>query len=145
ASWLSGGLPILVGAEFLSANGHIIANQINESAKNFAVPFVIPELNHHLMEGLLLPSAVTSRIRFVFFNSSLYHSENKKRFAITQQVLRRQQIKYMEYTINGSSRLEAALEILLFGSWLSFYLTVINEQNPTDIKWVDYFKAELKK
>lgn len=137
--------PFIVSADFLAANSHILANQINESAKNLAVPYLIPELNHHLMEGLALPLTVTGKVKFLFFSSEQYPALIRKRFAVTQKVLKKQKISFAEYSINGDSRMMAALEILLFGSWFSFYLAVLNKQKPAQIPWVDYFKAEMKK
>ena len=137
-------MPFVVAANFLSASAHILANQINESAKNFAVPFTIPELNHHLLESLSYPKAAGSQIKFLFFSSSLYPERIQKRFQVTEKILAKQKIDYLEYHIKGESRLMAALEILLLGSWLSFYLAALNGQNPAAIPWVDLFKSELR-
>ncbi|NCN07791.1 hypothetical protein GW933_03845 [Candidatus Falkowbacteria bacterium] len=138
-------LPILVSADFLTANIHILNNQINESAKNLAQYYSIPELNHHLLEGLKLPNLITSKIKFLFFNSNLYSDIIKKRFYVTEKVLKNQKIKFIDYSINSDSKLLTALEILLLGSWTSYYLTILNGQNPTAIPYVDFFKKELAK
>ncbi|MCH8049640.1 SIS domain-containing protein, partial [Patescibacteria group bacterium] len=47
---------MIVGAEHLVGNAHVLANQINESSKQFAMFTEMPELNHHLIEGLTYPS-----------------------------------------------------------------------------------------
>src|SRR3990167_3677107 len=47
--------PLIVAAEFLSCNAHVLANQLNENSKNFSHYFIISELNHHLLEGLSCP------------------------------------------------------------------------------------------
>jgi glucose/mannose-6-phosphate isomerase len=142
---LKGTFPILVGADFLSANTHILNNQINESAKNICAYYPIPELNHHLMEGLKLPTAVNKKMKFLFFNSNLYSERISKRFDITQKVLKKQKIEFIDYSISGDSKLLAALEVLLLGSWISYYMTILNDQNPVAIPHVDFFKKELGK
>lgn len=142
---LQGQLPILVAADFLTANIHILANQINESAKNITQYYAIPELNHHLLEGLKLPMPITSKIKFLFFNSNLYSDIIKKRFYVTEKVLKNQEIKFIDYSISSDSKLLTSLEVLLLGSWISYYLTILNKQNPIDIPWVDLFKKELGK
>jgi glucose/mannose-6-phosphate isomerase len=142
---LYGSMPIIVSAEFLSANGHVLNNQINESAKNLAAYFEIPELNHHLMEGLKLPTPLTNKIKFLFFGSNLYEERIAKRFNITQKVLKKQKIKFIDYEITGDSKLLAALEVLLLGSWVSYYMTILNKTNPVNIPYVDWFKKELVK
>lgn len=140
-----GRLPMLVTADFLAANGHILTNQIQESAKNLAFNHVIPELNHHLMEGLSFPEAVKAKIIFIFFNSSAYPKLIRARFLVTQKVLQKQGIEFIEYDIDGDDRLSASLEVLTFGGWLSFYLAVLNKKDPAQIPWVNFFKQELHK
>lgn len=142
---LQGRLPIMITAEFLVASGHILTNQINESAKNLAFNQVIPELNHHLMEGLDYPELIKEKSVFLFFNSNAYAESIRKRYLITQKVLKKQGIEFIEYDIVGSSRLLASLEVLSFGSWLSFYLAVLNKKDPAQIPWVNFFKKELQK
>ena len=136
---------IIVSAQFLAANGHILANQINESAKQLAHPYLLPELNHHLLDGLAFPRSVSKATKFVFLNSSNYENNIHKRTAITQKILSRQKISFVNHFSPASSRLAAALEILLFGSWVSYYLSEINGVDPTDVPWVKFLKAELKK
>lgn len=141
---LQGSLPVIVAAEFLSANSHILNNQINESAKNLAQTYLIPELNHYLMDGLALPESVISQLKFLFLSSHLYSPAINQRFLVTQRALKKKKIKFVDYAVQGKSKLLAGLEVLLSGSWLSFYLAVLNEQEPTATPWVDYFKKELK-
>lgn len=142
---LADNLPILIAADFLSANIHILANQINESAKNLAEYYTIPELNHHLLEGLKFPQAVTGKIKFLFFNSNLYSNKISRRFTVTQKILKQQKIKFIDYAICSNSSLLTALEVLLLGSWASYYLTILNKQNPVALPYVDLFKKELAK
>jgi len=136
---------IIVAAEFLAANAHILANQINESAKNLAHPHLIPELNHHLMEGLALPKSVSRQTMFLFLNSSSYTPLVYKRFAVTQKVLVKQKIKFANHFVISDNKLLAALETLVVGSWLSWHLCNLNHQDPTALPYVNYFKQELKK
>ncbi|MFA6027400.1 MAG: SIS domain-containing protein [Patescibacteria group bacterium] len=136
---------ILAASEFLLGNAHVMANQINENGKNFAAYFPIPELNHHLMEGLSNPKSNKNNLFFIFLNSSLYHSRVKKRYAITQKVLEKNSIKYFEQTENAKNKLLQSFSILQWGAFLSFYLAIANKIDPSPIPWVNYFKDALKK
>ncbi|MFA5029825.1 MAG: SIS domain-containing protein [Patescibacteria group bacterium] len=145
AIFLKGSVPLVVGSGFLAANAHILANQLNESAKVLAYPYLLPELNHHLLDGLMLPPASARQIKFLFFNSNQLHPRIQKRYKITQKILKKQKIEFMEYLLASDEKLASSLEILFFGSYLSFYLAVLNQQEPAAVPWVDYLKAELKK
>lgn len=132
--------PLIIASEHLTGNAHILANQWNENAKNMAAWFAIPELNHHLLEGLSGPPAVRNRLLAVLMTSDLYDERNQKRYDITRQVLDEQDIESISITLHGNTPLEQALDALLLGAYASFYQAVLNKINPSPIPWVDYFK-----
>ncbi len=138
-------IPIVMVAEHLEGVAHVFANQINENAKTFSEYRVIPELNHHLMEGLQFPESNTANLLWITIQSQLYRTVNQKRVSLTQQVLEKNHIEYKEYHLTSETKLQQAFELLLLGSYNSFYLAILNNQNPTPNPWVDWFKAELKK
>jgi len=145
AKKFKGFLPVIIAADFLMPNAHILTNQINESAKTLAIYNAIPELNHHLMEGLELPIEVIKKVKVLMLNSDLYPKEIKNRFAITKKVLEKKKIQFVEHKFSTKDKLLSSMEALSFGNWLSFYLSLINHKDPTLIPWVDYFKARLKR
>lgn len=145
AKKLKGRFPIIMAAEFLTPCGHILANQINESAKTLTVHNAIPELNHHLLEGLELPKEVIRKLKVIFLDSKLYPHKISNRFKVTKQVLEKKGIAFLTHSFDGPDKFTATLEALQFGSWFSFYLSQINHKDPTLIPWVDYFKARLTK
>lgn len=136
-------IPILIGSEFLVANTHTFANQINENGKNFAAYFVIPELNHHLMEGLKNPQFNKKFLIFVFLESDLYHSRVRIRHKITKKVIQKHGIKVVGYKSRAKTKIEQVFEILSLGGYVSFYLAMLYQIDPSFIPWVDYFKKEL--
>lgn len=142
---MSGRIPVVTVAEHLEGVGHVFANQINENSKNFSEFRIIPELNHHLMEGLQFPLSNQDTLLFFTLHSDLYLPGNSKRMKLTEQVLEQNKIEYRNHTLKSATRLEQAFEFLLLGTYTSFYLALLNNQNPTPNPWVDWFKAELKK
>lgn len=136
-------VPVIVAAEHLTGNAHIIANQINESAKQQCYFFTLPELNHHLLEGLKFPAAGRKHLSFVFLNSNNYHPRNRKRFKITKEVLVKQCVSCQEVNLRGS-KISQAFQALAFGGLLSFELAKLNKVDPNKIDWVNYFKEKMK-
>ena len=132
---------LVVGAEHLSGNTHILANQINENSKTISFYFLLPELNHYLMEGLKNPSL--KNLIFLFLVSNLYNGKIKIRLSLTEEVISKNNISFLEFKPKGETRLIQVLETLLFGSYFSFYLSIAHSQDPTPIPWVDYFKEKL--
>lgn len=145
AKQLYGQQVLIFGAEHLAPNAHILANQFNESAKQLAHPYAIPELNHHFLEGLTLPKTVAKNTTVLLLASPLYASRINKRVYITEKILDRMKIKHLTYTASATDKWLSALETLSVGSWISFYLAMANGVNPAKIPWVDRFKEELEK
>ena len=137
--------PILIAAEHLEGMSHVMANQINENAKNFSEYRTLPELNHHLLEGLKLPKNNCTHYAAVFIESKLYHQRNQKRFQITQQIVKKHHWPTYQIELKDNTKLNQVFQLLSFGSWVSFYLSLLNKVDPTKIPWVDYLKTELKK
>lgn len=136
--------PILVGAEHLAGNLHTLRNQINECAKLFSSYLILPDLNHYAMEGLVNPKTNKKNLMFLFFDSTLYHPRVQLRAKLTKQVINKNGIKVIAHALKGTTKLEQTLEMLQFGSWLSYYLGILNNVDPVKIPWVDWFKKELK-
>lgn len=138
-------IPVLVASNHLYGTAHTIKNQFNESAKTFSVLFDIPELNHHLMEGLKNPIRQKELLKFVFLSSNLYDEKIKKRFLVTQDVLERNLVEYLVYSPTSEKKLSQVFETLIFGSFTVYFLTKLYGIDPLEIPWVNYFKKQLAK
>jgi len=132
---------LYIGAEHLSGNIHIMRNQTNETAKQFAMYALIPELNHHLMEGLLYPEK--NKPYFVFFNSQHYSERIKKRFLLTDEVVKKNNASTVSISVGGESKIAEFMRMLAFGGYLTFYQAMDYGLDPAKIPWVDYFKEKL--
>lgn len=136
-------IPIIFTAEHLSGNGMILRNQFNETGKNFSAYFLIPDLNHHLMEGLEFPK--DAPLYFLFLTSPNYSPKIKKRMELTMEVVKKNNYPVHEFTTNGSTVYDDFLEALVYGSFLTLYMGLNYERNPATNPWVDWFKEELIK
>jgi len=137
--------PFIITSEFLRGFGNGFANQINETAKMISDYRYIPELNHHLMEGLKHPETLHQSGLFVFFKSDLYSPNVLKRYAITKNVVDKQGVRTHTVTLTGKTKLAQLLESCVLGGFTTFYMAMLYDTDPVAIPWVDYFKAELAK
>lgn len=141
---IQGRQTVVVAAEFLTGNLRALRNQICETGKNFASYLILPELNHYAMEGLAYPASNKKDLAFLFFDSALYHKKIQARSELTKQVIKKNKIKVIDYKMRGATKLEQAFEMLQLGSWVTFYLAMLNGVNPSPNPWVDWFKGKLK-
>lgn len=135
--------PFIITSEFLKGWGNGFANQINETAKMMSDYRHIPEMNHHLMEGLKRPDTIHKNGLFVFVESDLYSDRVKKRYSITQDVVEKQGIRSHTVKLSGPDKLTQVLEAFTLSGFTTFYLAMIYDTDPVAIPWVDYFKAKL--
>lgn len=136
-------IPILVASEHLVGVTHAVKNQFNETSKNFSALFDLPELNHHLLEGLKNPAPARDYIKFLLFQSDLYTDRVQKRYVVTTDVIAKNEAEYMTYKLSGQSKMKQVFELLTLGSFTTFYLAMLYNVDPSQIPWVDYFKEQM--
>lgn len=134
---------LFISANHLAGAFHTVNNQLNENVKNISADYRIPELNHHLMEGLKHPNSNPEYLLAVFATSSLYPTRIKQRLTITQDVVKRNKVNLYSYEVMSKNKLSQAFELIQFGAYTNFYLAMLYGQNPAPIPWVDYFKTKL--
>lgn len=136
-------IPIIISSSHLVGATHAFKNQLNESAKTFSVLFDLPELNHHLLEGLKHPKKARGALFFLLIDSDLYHPRIAKRLHLTADVIHQNSHKYYIHRVNSDSNLKQIVEVIILGSYISFYLAYLYSEDAIAIPWVDYFKSKM--
>jgi len=118
--------------------------QINENAKNSAYFEVIPELSHNTICGFEFPEAKNQYI--LILKSKLYHPRVSKRIEILKDILDDKQIPNLVVNLDlGAKPLSEMLIYLLLGDYVSYYLAMLHQIDPTPIDPITYFKEQLDK
>ncbi len=133
----------LIAGEHLLGVTHAFKNQLNENAKTMSFLFDLPELNHHLLEGLRNPAQVKEWSAFLFFESKLYTSQTMKIVPVVKDVVTKNDLEVLSYPTRHTTKLSQVFEILVFGSFVSYYLALLYDIDPTPIPWVAYLKEKL--
>lgn len=134
---------IFVAGRHLTGAVHTIKNQMNENSKNLSHRYDLPELNHHLMEGLRFPASNQQDVSFFFVDSLLYSKRLRQRLQITQDIVAKNKIKSVTWTAVSPKPLTQVFEFIQFGALVNFHLSQLYKIDPADIPWVDYFKKQL--
>lgn len=130
-------------ANHLSGVGKAGINYLNESSKTFGANFVLPDLNHHFLEGFSFPVELKDQVNIIILNSNLYPEIIQKRIALTRDILLRQ--KYLVTVIKPETMdaVGQVFESLVFLIMFSYYLSIVNKVDPASNPWVDYLKTHL--
>lgn len=134
-------IPVVFAAEHLSGNAQILRNQFNETSKTFSALYLIPDLNHHLMEGLQFPTGAP--LHFFILNTRNYPVKITKRVELTAAVVKQNNYEVHEFMTSGQTLYDDFLETMVYGSFLTLFLALEYKQNPAINPWVDWFKSKL--
>ena len=141
---LYGKLAIIYGAGITSEVAHRWKTQLNENSKTFAFYEVFPELNHNAVVGYQFPKELVDKLGIIFLRSELLSQRIKLRFEVTSELLKRAGVSHYFVDGKGKSPLSQMMSLVLFGDYVSYYLAILNEINPTSIEAIDYLKERLR-
>lgn len=135
---------VLTAAEFLAGTLHAVQNSFHETGKHLAFYTILPETNHHLLEGLSFPEIIKKNLIFLFVNSDLYSKPIKTRLKLTREVVSQNGIETITHELQSPDKFSQVFELVQFGSFLTFYLAMLHDTDPIKIPYVTYFKNKLK-
>ncbi len=134
-------IPVIYASEsygFLAKTWKI---KINENSKLPAFWNVFPALNHNEMVGFSKPPHQYFVLMLKDVND---HPRNKDRMDLTAQLYRDRDIEVEMINIQGENFLEKILNTSVLGDWISYYLSLENNQDPTPVDMVEEFKIKIK-
>ena len=140
---LQGRLPVIYGAGLTAEVAHRWKTQFNENSKTMAFYEVFPELDHNAIVGYSLPSEVTGHSMVILLDSYLLHARVRLRYEITRQLLEQAGIYYQTLKGEGQGALSQILTLVLLGDYVSYYLGILNQVDPTPVKPITFLKDRL--
>ena len=140
---LYGRLALIYGAGITAEVAHRWKTQLNENSKTLAFYEVFSELNHNAVVGYSLPEELTHQTMVILLDSNLLQERISLRYSITQQLLEQAGIYYQVLNGEGASAMSQMLSLVLFGDYVSLYLAMLNQVDPTPVKAIDFLKNKL--
>jgi glucose/mannose-6-phosphate isomerase len=130
-------------SDLLEAVGVRWRGQINENAKHCAYSSLLPESNHNEIVGWENPGDILKRFAVVVLKDRDDHKRVVQRIAITGELLKNIPDAFIEIHPRGETRLSRMFSTIHSGDWISFYLAMLNEVDPTPVERINYLKNEL--
>jgi len=146
AGKIRGKLPIIYSSSHqLDAVNLRWRGQIEENAKQLAYGNLLPEMNHNELVGWNMLKDLLARTFVVFLRDKGEHARVAVREEITKSIVAQYASGVSEVWSRGTSLLARMFSLIQFGDWMSFYLAILNNQDPTPVKAIDRLKGELAK
>jgi glucose/mannose-6-phosphate isomerase len=136
-------LAVIYGAGFVSTAAQRWKTQINENSKAWAFYEIFPELNHNAVVGYEFPADLAQKLFVVFLRSPRLHPRTLIRYKLTAEMLSNAKVSYEIVEARGESALSQMMSLVFFGDWVSYYLALLNETDPSPVKVIDFLKKRL--
>lgn len=143
AQRLFGRIPVVYGGGLMAEVARRWKSQINENAKQWAFFEHLPELNHNAVLGYQFPTDVANRVFVVLLTSSLSHPRTIAREWATSELLGRWGVTAEMIAAEGSSPMEHLYSATYFGDFVSYYLALVNDVDPSNTDTIRFLKARL--
>lgn len=146
ATVIKGKLPVI----YSSADVFDVVNlrwrgQISENAKILAYGNVYPEMNHNELVGWKLNEDILKKIILIILHDVDDNPRVKLRMKITEKIYKKYADNVIKLYSECDSRLARIFDLIYLGDWVSFYLAILNEVDPTPVDAINYLKNELEK
>jgi len=143
AGKLSGKIAVIYGAGILSQVAHRWKTQMNENGKASAFYEIFSELNHNAVVGYQFPKELASEIYVAMLRCPSLHHRILLRYQITGDMMAQNGISYETVDSRGTGKLSQMMSLIYLGDWVSYYLAMLNETDPTPVKIIEYLKKRL--
>ena len=145
AGQLIGRVPVIYGAGILGPVAHRWKTQLNENAKSAAYWEELPEISHNSASGIHFPSEMLLKLAVLMLTSPQF---DHPRVKLSQEHTRE---LYLEHGIaldtvkgRGSSHFAQMMSQVQFGDYVSYYVAMAYEVDPTPVHSIDQLKDKLR-
>ncbi|MBL7084514.1 MAG: bifunctional phosphoglucose/phosphomannose isomerase [Candidatus Omnitrophica bacterium] len=118
--------------------------QLAENSKTLSSSHVLPEMNHNEIVGWRHPRKILKSFVVAILRDKADHPQVKKRIEISKEILQKEGIGVEEICSQGQGLLARTFSLIYVGDYTSYYLAILNEEDPTPVKRIDYLKGRLK-
>ena len=133
----------IIGSGLLAPVARRWKTQINEIAKAWAQFEELPEMNHNTLAGTQNPESMLFQTMVVFLNAPTDSPRNRLRSELTQRAFMIEGMGTDMYIAKGESELENLWTAVQFGDYVSYYLAMAYDVNPTPVDAIENFKKEM--
>ncbi|MGI2335786.1 MAG: bifunctional phosphoglucose/phosphomannose isomerase [Dehalogenimonas sp.] len=138
-----GRIPVIYGGGIAIEVAYRWQTQFNENSKQWAFTQIIPELNHNAIAGYQLPEQLVPYMSVVMLRSNHLPGRIVSRYQITAELLVKSGAKVSFADGRGISPLAQMMSLILLGDYVSYYLALLNNADPSPVENITYLKKRL--
>ncbi len=137
---------IYSGQDHIDAVATRWRGQLAENAKTLSSTHVFPEMTHNEIVGWEYPKEILKKFIIIMLRDSSDHPRIAKRMDITRDILSKEKkLDVIEAHSEGEGLLSRIFSLIYIGDYVSYYLAILNEVDPTPVDRITYLKDRLAK
>ncbi len=135
--------PLIFGSGIMAPVARRWKGQISENAKAWAQFEDLPEMNHNSVVGTANPESLIAKYMVLFLESDFDHPRNKIRSEATRMLFMTAGFNTDVIKGIGATPLAQMLTALHYGDYVSYFLAMAYEADPTPIGPIEVLKRRL--
>ena len=139
AQKLENKIPLFYASDLLASAAYRIKTAVNENSKQPAFFHSFPEMNHNEINGF---GKNASQIAAVFLSDRNDSEQIRKRMEITKDLIKGD-VDIHDINVKGKSLLARMMYSIYVGDYMSYYLALINQKDPTPVPLIETLKKRL--
>ena len=100
-------------------------------------------MNHNEIIGWETFDSAQFNAKVVFFEDKIYHPQIMKRIEISKGLLKKSGAEIIVFKSEKESFKVRLFDMVYFGDWVSYYLALLREKDPTEIDNIIFLKENL--
>jgi len=135
---------IIYGADyFLGAVVTRWRQELEENSKILCLAGVFPEMNHNEITGWEDVRHICRDFSVIFLRDRDEHPRVSRRMQVSRELITKRAENIIEVASRGESLLARTFSLIYIGTFVSFYLAMLNSVDPTPVNNVTYLKKRL--
>jgi glucose/mannose-6-phosphate isomerase len=138
-----GRIPVVYGHGTMAAVARRWKTQLNENAKSWAAAEAMPEANHNAIEGSLNPRELSDALYVVELRDPTEPAAIAERYRVVEELLGERATNRSSVSATGSSPLARVMSATAYGDYVSVYLAILYQTDPTPVTLLSMLKQRL--
>lgn len=118
-------------------------SQFAENSKHLSSSHLLPEMNHNEIVGWENPPNLIKELVVIFLKDKDDHPRVLKRMQVSKEIINDKNQNILEVNSEGKGLLARTFSLIYIGDFVSFYLAILNNVDPTPVDKVTYLKNRL--
>jgi glucose/mannose-6-phosphate isomerase len=102
-------------------------------------------MDHNEIMGFSHPEGMLKEMVVIFMSDRFDHPRIKDRIGITGRIIQDSVRRIINLESRGEGLLARICSLIYMGDFISYYLAILNNEDPTPVDEIAYLKKELAK